>query len=146
MTFSLHACRLLSAYHLDLLLAECSCKVRPSPCATAFGGFLLLTQPLHDFLHWCRQGMQESYGRPSWTHCTQSETWPTWFDCTAGQFQTRHNEVQLRGSYTDISSALSDWYTTRCPQLSVSQIRTSSTVIQPNCRWAFRCVWLLKRS
>lgn len=125
--------KLLSAYRLGLRRAVYSCKVRPSPCATAFVGFLLPTRPQHGFWRWCRQGTQESYGRPSWTHCTLSETWPILFDCTIGRFQTWHNcsLYNSNRSYTDkaILNHLGDTQMTIFSQSFFLQIRASSIVI-----------------
>lgn len=83
------------AYHLDLPQAGCSYKARPSPSETAFAGSLPPVPLLHGFSHWCKQGKQASYGRPSLTRCILSTVWQTHFflntviktiSCTLGEF------------------------------------------------------------
>lgn len=113
-------------YHRDPPRAGCSCRAPPSPCATAAAGSPPPAPPRRGSWRWCRPGRQGSCGRPSWTRCTRSEKWPTWFDCTTGWFPPCHNcahrqrwtwTVWLRYKWPDSLS------------LSFLQIRISSRVV-----------------
>ena len=59
-------------YHLDRLLVEYSCKVRPCPVWTASDGSPLPELPQHGSLHWHRPGTLASCDRPSCFQYTQS--------------------------------------------------------------------------